>query len=121
MGGFAGFIAGGFLYPIPRRKPAFTFICLESELKTGFREIRDPKGRLVLLMKKQDGSLAAMSTVCTHLGCNVFFRPGKHLFECPCHQGFFDENGGVISGPPQRPLDRYSVEVRKGKVFVQFI
>ncbi len=84
------------------------------------KEIKDPKGRTVLLMRQSTGSLMAISTICTHLGCNVFYREKKAHFECPCHQGFFDMEGNVISGPPQRPLDRYPIEVRDGKVFVQY-
>jgi len=121
MAGFAAFIGGGFLYPIPRAKPTALFVCLESEVGEGKPlEIRDPQGRKVLLRRKADRTLLALGTVCSHLGCAVFYRPDLRHFECPCHRGFFDEEGNPISGPPQRPLDRYPVEAREGKIFVQF-
>jgi len=121
LGGFAAFIAGGFLYPVQRRKPPALFVCLESELPPGRPlEIKDPKGRSVLLMRKTDGPLLAVGTVCSHLGCQVFYRPKKKQFDCPCHEGVFDAEGNPVSGPPRLPLDRYPTQVRRGKVFVQF-
>ncbi len=49
----------------------------------------------------------AISSVCTHLGCNV-----KHEgrgFACPCHGSRFDENGRVVQGPAPAPLAWYSL------------
>ena len=51
----------------------------------------------------------SISSVCTHLGCNV-----KHVgrgFECPCHGSKFDESGRVISGPAPRPLAWYALSL----------
>ena len=78
------------------------------------------KGRKVLLMRRKNNELMAISTECTHLGCSVYYRPGKRIFDCPCHQGVFDFEGNPISGPPTRPLERYPVEVRESKIFVHF-
>ncbi len=50
----------------------------------------------------------AISSVCTHLGCNV-----KHIsqdgFACPCHGSQFDENGRVVRGPAPKPLPWYGL------------
>ncbi|NIT36014.1 MAG: Rieske 2Fe-2S domain-containing protein [candidate division Zixibacteria bacterium] len=59
----------------------------------------------------------ALSAVCTHLGCIVEYDPEKKIW-CPCHAGFFDLRGNVISGPPPRPLPSYPVAVVGGKVLV---
>ncbi len=120
-GGVASVLGAGFLYPIKKVKPPALFICLDSELPYDDPlEITDQQGRKVLLMRQKDGTPMAMSTVCTHLGCAVFYRKEKGIFECPCHQGVFDAMGNPTAGPPPRPLDRYEVEVRGGKIFVQF-
>ena len=114
-------VGGRFLYPVGKRKPAPLFVCLESEVpREKSLEIRDPAGRKVFLMRRPDGELITMGTVCTHLGCAVFYRPEQRIFECPCHQGVFDGDGNPVAGPPRRRLDRYPTEVREGKVFVQF-
>ena len=121
VAGCAAVIGVGFLYPIPRKNPPAQFICLESEIPAGeLLEIKDPQGRRVLLIRKVDGTLLSIRTVCTHLGCAVFYRPATNQFECPCHQGVFDGEGKPVSGPPQRPLDHYPTEVREGKIFIQF-
>jgi len=114
-------VAVGFLYPVPRRGARPLFACLESEFPPGqVREIKDPRGHKVLLMRRSSGEIVAFATVCTHLGCAVYYRPEEERFDCPCHQGVFDANGFPISGPPRTPLPRYPTEVREGKVFIQF-
>jgi len=121
LGIFAGFIGGRFLYPIKHKKPSPQFICLESEIPSDKPlEIKDPQGRKVLLLRKSRVELLAIGTICSHLGCTVFYRPEKKIFECPCHQGVFDGEGNPVSGPPQRPLTHYPTYIKEGKVFIQF-
>ena len=51
----------------------------------------------------------AISSVCTHLGCNVkHASPG---FACPCHGSRFDENGQVVEGPAPSPLAWYALSL----------
>ncbi len=121
MGGMAAAVGAGFLYPVKRRETKPQFVCLENEVPQGAtREIVGPTGRTVLLMRGKGGEFLALSTICSHLGCNVFFRPERNEFDCPCHNGTFDGEGNPLSGPAERPLDRYATEVRDGKIFVQF-
>ncbi|MCG8604125.1 Rieske (2Fe-2S) protein [bacterium] len=82
------------------------------------KTFRDLSGREMVLVNSQDG-LKAISTSCTHLGCKSYWEPDNNRFFCPCHDGVFDVNGEVVSGPPPRPLDRYEVEVDENEnVFV---
>lgn len=121
LAGAAAALGAGFLYPIERRPRKPVFVCLKPELPPGHpREITDPGGRKVMLLRRADDTILAISTICTHLGCAVYYRPKQNHFECPCHQGLFDAEGVPTAGPPRRPLERYPVEVRDGKVFVQF-
>ncbi len=71
-----------------------------------------------LLFKSEDGSLKAFSLVCSHLGCTVQWKPEKRAFYCPCHDGLFDAEGQVVSGPPPAPLERLRVEVKGDKAVV---
>lgn len=60
----------------------------------------------------------AMSNICTHLGCRVRWIADKEIFLSPCHNGVFDREGKVISGPPPRPLDRYEVKIENNQLLI---
>ncbi|HOV73249.1 MAG TPA: ubiquinol-cytochrome c reductase iron-sulfur subunit [Candidatus Hydrogenedentes bacterium] len=49
-----------------------------------------------------DEGVAALSLVCTHLGCIVAESPDG--FKCPCHGSQFSHDGKVVGGPAPRPL-----------------
>lgn len=51
--------------------------------------------------------VAAMSLICTHLGCIVGQENGG--FACPCHGSKFDAKGNVTGGPAPGPLKWLSV------------
>jgi len=70
-----------------------------------------------LVMRSQEG-IVAMSMVCTHLACKVQWQENKQEFYCPCHQGKFDRNGEVLSGPPPVPLERVPVKVLQDRVVI---
>jgi cytochrome b6-f complex iron-sulfur subunit len=71
-----------------------------------------------ILFRAEDGTFKAFSLICTHLACTVSWNPEKREFYCPCHEGFFDAEGKVLSGPPPAPLERWKVEVRGDKIVV---
>ena len=62
------------------------------------RMIPDQK---VLVVSDARG-IAAISLVCTHLGCIV--SRTEQGFACPCHGSTFDAGGEVRGGPAPRPL-----------------
>lgn len=70
-----------------------------------------------ILVRPDDEIILAFSQKCTHLGCVVFWEPEDLLFECPCHEGFFNLEGEPIAGPPERPLGRIELEIRNGDVW----
>lgn len=57
-----------------------------------------------ILLKTDQGELRAFSAKCTHLDCTVQYRPGSKKFFCACHDGFFNDKGQNIAGPPPSPL-----------------
>lgn len=71
------------------------------------------------LRRLPDGSFMAFAINCTHLGCPVRWLDSAELFMCPCHGGVYDREGNVAAGPPPRPLTRYPVRVRAGRVEIQ--
>jgi len=64
--------------------------------------------RRLYVFNEADG-FYAVSSVCTHLGCNV--KRGGPGFECPCHGSQFDANGAVVHGPAPRPLAWYALSL----------
>jgi cytochrome b6-f complex iron-sulfur subunit len=71
-----------------------------------------------ILLRGEGDILKAFSLVCTHLACIVTWNAGKKEFYCPCHDGFFDEEGKVLSGPPPSPLERWKVEVKGDRAVI---
>ena len=64
-----------------------------------------------ILINTNQGVLKAFSAVCTHLNCTVQYSQETSVILCACHNGKFDLNGQVISGPPPKPLEEYKVNV----------
>ena len=71
-----------------------------------------------LLVRTATGELKAFSAVCTHLDCIVQYRPDTKQIWCACHNGFYDLNGQVVSGPPPRPLQEFQVNVSDEEIVV---
>ena len=62
-----------------------------------------------ILVRTPEGELKAFTAVCTHLDCTVQYVKGKRHILCACHNGKYDLNGQVLSGPPPRPLEEFKV------------
>ncbi len=125
LGLVSGYGTGAFYFLkflIPERRPPrnrkLLVAALEELPLDASKTFRDLSQREIVLVRTQEG-LKALSTVCTHLGCKVYWEPDKNRFFCPCHEGVFDVNGNVVSGPPPRPLESFPVEVDENdNVFV---
>jgi cytochrome b6-f complex iron-sulfur subunit len=66
-------------------------------------------GQRVIVLQAPE-QLCAFSAKCTHEGCTVTYLPGQSVIWCPCHDGRFDMAGRVLSGPPPRPLVKYTAK-----------
>ena len=71
-----------------------------------------------IVVRTPAGELRAFSAVCTHLACTVQYRPDLGHIWCACHNGHYDLNGKNIAGPPPRPLEQYTANVRGDKIVV---
>ncbi len=65
--------------------------------------------RNVVIVATQDG-VAAISLVCTHLGC-IVARTAQG-FSCPCHGSDFDDQGKILGGPAPKDLPWLEVSRR---------
>jgi len=72
--------------------------------------------RNVLVLVTDEG-VAAISMVCTHLGC-IVARTARG-FVCPCHGSKFDSLGKIVGGPAPKDLPWLEVSRRAdGKLLV---
>lgn len=72
----------------------------------------------VIVVRKQNGEYIAFGAVCTHLDCIVQYRKDYGQIYCACHNGRYDLNGRVASGPPPAPLTKYGVTIKNDEVIV---
>ena len=68
---------------------------------------------------RDEGSIFALSTVCTHLGCTPNWLPAESKFKCPCHGSGFRMTGIHFEGPAPRPLERFKISLANdGQILV---
>ena len=65
-----------------------------------------------IVVRTADGELRAFSAVCSHLDCTVQFKSDTSQLWCACHNGTYDLAGNVVSGPPPRGLEKFTVNIR---------
>jgi glycine/D-amino acid oxidase-like deaminating enzyme/nitrite reductase/ring-hydroxylating ferredoxin subunit len=65
--------------------------------------VRDGIGKTAVY-RDDDGTLHAVSSACTHLGCTVKWNSAERSWDCPCHGSRFDVDGRVIQGPAVKDL-----------------
>ncbi len=120
LGGWLGALLASFLYPVikfvfpPTREPDQVILPFTDFKDMGSNSVKNFLwgNKPGILKKKDDGSYLALVGVCTHLDCNVAYLPDQRKFFCACHDGWYDENGLNIGGPPPRPLRRLIVSVK---------
>lgn len=92
-----------YLKPLPQAAPTGSMRLTREEtakLEQNKFVILPVRGQRVIALQPSDQKLLAFSAVCTHEGCTVTYLPGQSIIWCPCHDGRYDLNGRVISGPP---------------------
>jgi len=113
----AGFVVNTFRYLVPTvlyEPPARFTIGDPGRFPPG--SVTFLEDRRLFLFNGTDG-FYTVSSVCTHLGCNV--KRTATGFECPCHGSRFDENGRVVRGPAPAPLAWYGLSLSpRGELIV---
>jgi Rieske Fe-S protein len=125
-GGFTASIVS-FVYPALRflRPPAVPEASTNEVSAGKVGDFKAGTGRIVkfgsqpaLLIRLAETDWRAFSAICTHLNCTVQYREAERQIWCACHNGFYDLNGKVVSGPPPKPLEGYKVHVRGEEVII---
>lgn len=114
-------VVGAYLFPPSEASSGLT----QQSVKAGQAEDIPPgRGRLasvdgepVWVLNSTNG-FVALSALCTHKGCLVKWDDKRRVFNCPCHEGLFDERGNVIAGLPRRPLTQFRVGIVHGDLHV---
>ena len=65
--------------------------------------------RSIIIINLGEGNFTALSSVCTHEGCEVGFDQSANNIKCPCHGSVYTNTGAVINGPAPRALRSYSI------------
>ena len=125
-GGFTASLLS-FLYPAMKfMNPPSVPEASTNEVSAGkVQSLRPNSGKIVkfgsrpaLLIRVNETEWRAFSAICTHLNCTVQFQDSTRQIWCACHNGYYDINGKVVSGPPPRPLEEYAVHIRGEDVVI---
>jgi cytochrome b6-f complex iron-sulfur subunit len=99
-----------FLYPnVLSEPPSKVKVGLPSDFEDG-KVVDTFKDRNIWVVRYQ-GTIYALSTTCTHLGCTPNWLEADKKFKCPCHGSGFYITGINFEGPAPRPLERWAVGV----------
>lgn len=63
------------------------------------------------LVANVSGAFIALTSVCTHSGCDTNWTFGSNRFTCTCHGSVFDPSGKVIQGPANQPLTQFTTQL----------
>lgn len=122
LGGIAAATAGWpllrYLAPRSGKGAVEKVVIAEKDLTEGEAKFFEYAGSSAVLVRRRDGSLAAFSAVCTHLGCIVQWQKDSQDFLCPCHAGHYSADGLVTAGPPPKPLPKIPFSVAGGNITV---
>ena len=66
-------------------------------------------GRPVLITRISENMFSVLTTVCTHMGCEVGLPAAGQPIICPCHGSNYNSaNGRVVKGLAPAPLKKFA-------------
>jgi Rieske Fe-S protein len=125
-GGFTASLAS-FLFPVLRflNPPSLPEAAVNEAPAGKVGDLPVNSGRIVrfgsrpvLLVRTGETEFRAFSAVCSHLNCTVQYQQQTRQIWCACHNGLYDLNGRVVSGPPPKPLEEYVAHVRGDEIVI---
>ncbi len=120
------FIVLQFLYP-KKKKEYWFFVTTIKKMSLGkSMEYVTPEGQSIVISRIGSTGhvkdFMALSNVCPHLGCKVYWEGNTKSFFCPCHNGRFDFVGQPLEGPPAKAnqqLIKFPLKIEKGLLYIQ--
>ena len=70
----------------------------------------------IYILSLGEGQYAALSPICTHLGCTVEIEQARLV--CPCHGSTYDRDGRVVRGPAEHALTSFKADLATDDVLV---
>ena len=116
--GALGVPMGRFLLPLEQDRARQVASFSLAELGLWESKLLIVGGQPAIAVNTGEG-VAALSAVCSHLGCIVKWRRGRRQFFCPCHGARFDLAGRALGGPTREPLARLTVKETEGQIVVE--
>lgn len=122
--------AGSALFPVLRYLEP-----LPTKAAGGPLQLSDPESRKLqsqgyvivssgphraIVFRDDSDRVRALSAKCTHEGCTVQYSAGESIVWCACHNGRFDIDGRVLSGPPPKALQEYTVVEEDGQIVLDW-
>jgi glycine/D-amino acid oxidase-like deaminating enzyme/nitrite reductase/ring-hydroxylating ferredoxin subunit len=75
-----------------------------KRLQPGTGKVIEVDGKKIAAYRDEQGTIFALSPVCTHAACIVGWNPEEKSWDCPCHGARYDINGKVLTGPATKGL-----------------
>ena len=77
-----------------------------KRLRPGTGKVVEVDGEKIAAYRDEQGTIHALSPVCTHAKCIVNWNSEEKSWDCPCHGARYDINGKVLTGPATKELER---------------
>lgn len=74
--------------------------------------------RKVLVLNTGGGEFSALTSICTHTGCDNSWSFSSSILTCACHGSRFDSSGNVLNGPASAPLASFELSLENNTLTV---
>lgn len=104
--------AGRSFYDLPHGRWQDTGLASGDLIEGQPQQVQAGAVRAFLVRKGE--KVMGLSALCTHLPCELLWKPADKVLACPCHNVAFDTDGYQITSPesyPLPPLPRIQVRV----------
>lgn len=92
----------------------------DKKLKEDTMKIVFPKGISILLIRKKENEIYAISNKCAHMACPMMGGSlDGYILQCPCHDWKFDIRTGVFVDAPEIKVPIYEWHIDKGSICIK--
>ena len=77
-----------------------------KRIPPGTGKVIEVNNEKLAVYRATDGTVHALSPVCTHAACIVNWNSSEKTWDCPCHGARYDIGGNVITGPATKNLKK---------------